>query len=287
VRHVVTLRDYEGGETAWCPGCGNLLILTAVKKALVKLGLEPYQVLMVSGIGQAAKLPHYMKCNLFNGLHGRTLPVATGARITNPKLTVIAVGGDGDGYGEGGNHLIHAIRRNLDITYLVHDNQVYGLTKGQASPTSEEGFVTKTTPEGVFVRRLNPIALAISLGISFVARGYAGDIEHLADIIAQGITNRGFSLIDILQPCVTFNRVNTYQWYRGRVYKLDSSYNPKDPMAAFQKSLEWEDRIPIGVIYTEERPTYEDHYPRITETPLVEQHHDIKSFEEILEEFKV
>jgi len=284
---MVTVKDYAGGQTAWCPGCGNFGILEAVKRALVKLNLEPHQVLMVSGIGQAAKLPHYMKCNLFNGLHGRTLPVATGARIANTSLVVIADGGDGDGYGEGGNHLIHAIRRNLDITYLVHDNQVYGLTKGQASPTSEEGFVTKTTPAGAFPRQLNPLTLAISLGASFVARGYAGEIDHLVDLIAQGITNRGFSLIDILQPCVSFNHVNTYQWYRSRVYKLDASYNPRDRPTAFQKALEWGERIPIGVIYAEERPPYEDHYPKITETPLVKQPHDIKSFAKILDDFRV
>jgi len=284
---MVTLKDYEGGETAWCPGCGNFGILAAVKRALVKLSLEPYQVLMVSGIGQAAKLPHYMKCNVFNGLHGRTLPVAAGARIANPNLTVIADGGDGDGYGEGGNHLIHAIRRNLDITYLVHDNQIYGLTKGQASPTSDEGFVTKTTPLGMFSRPLNPMALAISLGASFVARGFSGEIEHLADLIAQAIQNRGFSLVDILQPCVTYNRVNTYQWYRSRVYKLDSTYNPKDRMAAFQKAQEWGERIPIGVIYTEDRPTYEERNPKITRMPLVEQHHNIEDYEKVLEEFRV
>jgi len=284
---MVTLKDYEGGETAWCPGCGNFGILAAVKRALVKLSLEPYQVLMVSGIGQAAKLPHYMKCNVFNGLHGRTLPVAAGARIANPNLTVIADGGDGDGYGEGGNHLIHAIRRNLDITYLVHDNQIYGLTKGQASPTSDEGFVTKTTPLGMFSKPLNPMALAISLGASFVARGFSGEIEHLADLIAQAIQNRGFSLVDILQPCVTYNRVNTYQWYRSRVYKLDSTYNPKDRMAAFQKAQEWGERIPIGVIYTEDRPTYEERNPKITRMPLVEQHHNIEDYEKVLEEFRV
>lgn len=284
---MVSLKDYEGGETAWCPGCGDFGILQAVKKALVKLELEPYQVLMVSGIGQAAKLPHYMKCNLFNGLHGRTLPVATGAKIVNPRLTVIADGGDGDGYGEGGNHLLHAIRRNVDITYLVHDNQIYGLTKGQASPTSEEGFVTKITPLGVFSRQLNPMALAISLEASFVGRGFSGDIEHLTDLIVEAVRNRGFSLVDILQPCVTFNRVNTFQWYRSRVYKLDSPYDPRDRLVAFQKAHEWGDKIPIGVIYREARPTYADHNPRIVQKPLVDQQHDRKDFEKILDEFKV
>ena len=251
------------------------------------MNLDPHDVLMISGIGQASKLPQYMHVNLFDGLHGRILPVATAARIANPKLTVIAEGGDGEAYGEGGNHLIHAIRRNIDITFLVHDNQVYGLTKGQASPTSEEGFVTKTTPMGVFSRRLNSIVFAISLGASFVARGYAGNMEHLVDLITQGITNRGFSLIDILQPCVTFNHVNTYQWYGSRIYKLDSSYNPRDRSAAFQKASEWEEKIPIGVIYMEDRPTYEDHNPRIIEMPLIKQRHDMATFKKILDDFKV
>ena len=284
---MVSLKDYDDGETAWCPGCGNFGILQAVKKALVKVGLEPYQVLMVSGIGQAAKLPHYMKCNLFNGLHGRTLPVATGAKIVNPNLTVIAIGGDGDGYSEGGNHFMHAIRRNIDVTYLVHDNQIYGLTKGQASATSDEGFVTKTTPMGAFSKPLNPIALAISQGISFVGRGFSGDIEHLSGLIAEAIDNRGFSLVDILQPCVTFNRVNTYQWYRKRVYKLDSSYDPKDRDIAFQKAQEWGDRIPLGKIYVEDRMTYSQHNPEIEKNPIIEQEHDLEKFKTILEDFKI
>jgi 2-oxoglutarate ferredoxin oxidoreductase subunit beta len=253
----------------------------------VKVGLEPYQVLMVSGIGQAAKLPHYMKCNLFNGLHGRTLPVATGAKIVNPNLTVIAIGGDGDGYSEGGNHFMHAIRRNIDVTYLVHDNQIYGLTKGQASATSDEGFITKTTPMGAFSKPLNPIALAISQGISFVGRGFSGDIEHLSNLIAEAIDNRGFSLVDILQPCVTFNRVNTYQWYRKRVYKLDNSYDPKDRDIAFQKAQEWGDKIPIGKIYVEDRMTYSQHNPEIEKNPIIEQEHDLEKFKTILEDFKI
>ena len=284
---MVTLKDYDNGETAWCPGCGNFGILLAVKKALVKIGLEPYQVLMVSGIGQAAKLPHYMKCNLFNGLHGRTLPVATGAKIVNPKLQVIAIGGDGDGYSEGGNHFIHAIRRNIDITYLVHDNQIYGLTKGQASATSAEGFVTKTTPMGAFSKPLNPIALAISQGISFVGRGFSGDIEHLSTLIAEAIENRGFSLVDILQPCVTFNQVNTYQWYRKRVYKLEDSYDPTDRNGAFQKAQEWGDTIPIGLIYSQDRRTYIEHDPEIAINPIIEQKHNIENFTKILDDFSV
>jgi len=267
---VVTVEDYTGLKPAWCPGCGNFGILKAVNRALVELKLEPHQVLMVSGIGQAGKLPHYSRANVFNSLHGRALPVAIGAKLANPELTVIAIGGDGDGYGEGGNHLLHALRRNHDITYLVHDNQIYALTKGQASPTSDEGFVTKTTLEGA-APAINPVALAVAGGASFVARGFAGDIDHLSKVIQQAIRHRGFSLIDILQPCVTFNHKNTFQWYRERVYRLREEYNPADKQQARARAEEWGERIPIGVIYRQERATFEERQPALKQGPLVRQ----------------
>ena len=282
---MVTVNDYQGLESAWCPGCGNFGILSAVKNALVELELEPHQVLMVSGIGQSGKLPHYMKSNTFNSLHGRPVPPAVAAKIANPKLTVIAVSGDGDGYGEGGNHFIHAMRRNHDITYLVHNNQVYGLTKGQASPTSDTGFVTKTTPHGA-PSPVSPLALAIVTGAAFVARGFAGDVEHLTGLIKEGITHKGFSLIDILQPCVSFNRKNTYEWYRERVYKLDKSgYDPFNKMAALEKSMEWGERIPTGVLYRQERPTFEEQFPVLAGGTLVEQEINPGSVEKLLDEF--
>ena len=223
---------------------------------------------------------------MFNSLHGRPVPPAIGAKIANPDLVVIAVSGDGDGYGEGGNHFIHAARRNHDITYLVHNNQVYGLTKGQASPTSDAGFVTKTTPYGA-ANPVNPIALAVVSGASFVSRGFAGDTEHLANIIKQGITHRGFSLIDILQPCVSFNHQNTFQWYRERVYKLEGedSYDPGDKKAALEKALEWGEKIPIGVIYEEELPVYEDQLPALRKGSLVTQKIAPKRSESFLADF--
>jgi 2-oxoglutarate ferredoxin oxidoreductase subunit beta len=283
---MVKVSDYKGVvEPTWCPGCGNFGILAAVKRALADLEIEPYTVLLVSGIGQAGKLPHYTRCNLLNVLHGRTLPAATAAKIANPKMVVIAVGGDGDGYAEGGNHFVHSVRRNHDITYLVHNNQVYGLTKGQASPTSDQGFVTKTSPHGA-PSPVNPIALAIAAGGAFVARAFAGDSRHLAELIKSAIRFPGFALIDVLQPCVTFNKVNTYEWYRGRVYKVDeSSYDVSDRGAAFLKAQEWGSRIPIGVIYREERPTFEQQLPVLAGGPLVEQRLDPGCIEPLLQEF--
>jgi len=282
---MVTVSDYAGLKPAWCPGCGNFGILNALNRALVEMEIEPHQVLLVSGIGQAGKLPHYTRGNVFNSLHGRPVPPAIGARIANSELIVIAVSGDGDAYGEGGNHFLHAARRNHDITYLVHDNQVYGLTKGQASPTSDVGFITKTTPYGA-ANPINPIALAIVSGASFAARGFAGDIDHLSNLIKKGITHRGFALIDILQPCVSFNHKNTFQWYRERVYNLeDEKYDPSDKKAALEKALIWGERIPIGIIYAENLPVYEDQLPALSDGPLVKQKIDSRRVEKLLAEF--
>ena len=281
---MVKLADYAGGQTAWCPGCGNFGILTAVKKALTELDLEPYQMLMVSGIGQAGKLPHYTRGNVLNVLHGRTLPAAIGAKLANPELIVLAIGGDGDGYGEGGNHFIHSMRRNHDLTYIVHNNQVYALTKGQASPTSDQGFVSKTTPRGASTP-LNPLSLAVACDVGLVARSFAGDNEHLAQMIKIGIKHKGFALIDVLQPCVSFNHVNTFAWYRQRVYKLGDGYDPADRMAAFQKAQERGDRIPIGVIYQKERPTFEEHVSALKKGPLVKQKLDPGICNKLLDEF--
>jgi 2-oxoglutarate ferredoxin oxidoreductase subunit beta len=249
--------DFPDAAIAWCPGCGNFGILRALKEALHELGYRPQEVVIVSGIGQAAKAPHYLQANVFNGLHGRSIPVAFAIKATRPELLVIAESGDGCTYGEGGNHLIHAIRRNPDITVLVHDNQVYGLTKGQASPTSEEGFTSKAQPWGNLSKPLNPLSLAISQGAGFVARGFAGDIEGLKNILKEAFRFRGFSLVDVLQPCVTFNRINTYSWYKERVYYLED-HNPEDQVEAFRRSLEWGEKIPLGVFYKNARPTYEE-----------------------------
>jgi 2-oxoglutarate ferredoxin oxidoreductase subunit beta len=269
----------------WCPGCGNYAILKTFKQALVDLNKSPHQILIVSGIGQAAKFPHYMRCNALNGLHGRSLPVATAAKIVNHELTVIVIGGDGDCYAEGGNHFIHAIRRNPDITVLVHNNQVYGLTRGQASPPCERGFVTKVQPHGVFSTPLNPLTLAISQDASFVGRGYAGDSDHLKDLIKEALLHRGFSFLDILQPCVSFDHKHSYTWYQEKVYTIDPQYDPHDKNTAFKKAEEWDDKIPLGVLYKKEKPTFEQLQGVLKEGPLISQKTNHSALKRALEEF--
>ncbi len=264
-------KEYLGLKPAWCPGCGNFGILRAFARALSELDSAPHQIIFVSGIGQSGKFPHYLRCNTFNGLHGRTLPVATGIRLANHAMRVAASAGDGDCYGEGGNHLIHAIRRNVDVKLFVHDNQVYGLTKGQASPTSPEGMVTSNQPAGVLSEPLNPLAMAVALDCSWVGRSFSDDTDHLVEMIKQAFGHSGFALLDILQPCVSFNRVNTHQWYGERVYHLEPEFDPGDRTAAFERCLEWGERIPLGVLYRHERPTLEERAGVIARTPLVQQ----------------
>ena len=280
-----TFETFRGQVPAWCPGCGNFPILKTFKDAMVELGMEPHQFTIVSGIGQAAKFPHYTRCNTFNGLHGRALPVATGIRLANHEMPVIVTTGDGDCYGEGGNHLMAAMRRNINVKLFVHDNQVYGLTKGQASPTTGEGTITKNMPFGVISEQFNPLALAIALDCGFAARAFAADTEHLKEIMKAAIAHKGFALVDILQPCVTFNKVNTYDWYKQRVYHIEAGYDPRDRKAAFAKALEWGDRIPIGVIYRNDRPTFEDRIPMLADKPLVRQEFDGTRIQRTIKEF--
>ncbi|TAN62462.1 2-oxoacid:ferredoxin oxidoreductase subunit beta [bacterium] len=282
---MVDLNTFGKFETAWCPGCGNFGILDAVKDALVKMQLDPHGIVLVSGIGQAAKLPHYLFSNVFNGLHGRAIPAATGIKIANRKLVVIVTSGDGDIYGEGGNHLIHAIRRNIDITVIVHNNQVYALTKGQASPTSDLGFVTKVQPRGVIDAPVHPLSLAIALGAGFVARSFAGDKEHLSLMIQEGIKHKGFALIDVLQWCVTFNKKNNFMWYKQRASKLGPDYDPHDKIKAFEKSLEWGDKIPVGILYKNGRPPYEEARGLMKDEPLAERPINPQGIKPILKEF--
>ena len=283
---MVDVNVYEADrETAWCPGCGNFPLRTALADALADMDLKPEEVTMYSGIGQAAKMPHYIKVNGFNGLHGRSLPPAIGMRVANPKMTVIVESGDGCSYGEGGNHILHNIRRNPDIIHLVHDNQIYGLTKGQASPTSVEELRTPVQTHGVNAEPFNPVRFAVGMKASFVARTTVGDREHLKEMIKEAKKHKGYALIDVFQPCVSFNKINTYQWYNKRVYKLED-HDPTDHAAAMKVADQFGDEIPIGIIYREEKPTFRDRIPYLKDQALVERDVQVKDLEFLIDEFK-
>ncbi|KAF2957951.1 2-oxoacid ferredoxin oxidoreductase [Thermotoga sp. Ku-13t] len=250
--------DIPNADIAWCPGCGNFGIIRALKMALAQLNLPPQKVVIVSGIGQAAKMPQYVKAHMFNGLHGRSLPAAVAIKMVNPELVVIAESGDGCTYGEGGNHFIHTIRRNPDITNIVHNNQIYGLTKGQASPTTPRGQITTLQIDGVHVDPFNPIAVAVAMDASFVARTFSGYLDLTVEIFKQAIQHRGYALVDVFQPCVSFNKVNTYEWYRQNTYILPDSYNPTDRELAFKVATET-DKFALGIIYKNpNKPIFEE-----------------------------
>lgn len=272
---TLTLDTFLSPEySTWCPGCGDFPILRCLKEALVAQEIQPHQVMIVSGIGCGSKVPYYIRTNGYNSLHGRALPIAQAIKLVNHNMHVIAVTGDGDGLGIGGNHFLHAMRRNPNITHLVQNNQVYGLTKGQTSPTSDKGYVTSTSPDGSIENPVNAILMGVSGGATFVARTSSGDPKHMTEIIIRAMKHKGFALIDVLQPCVTFNKVNTYQWYKQKVYKVETApdYKPNDKLWAFKKSLEWDEKIPIGVIYEDTtQPTYEDQVAALKEGPVVNQ----------------
>jgi 2-oxoglutarate ferredoxin oxidoreductase subunit beta len=270
----LTLHDFEGLVSPdWCPGCGDFGVLKSLKEALIALNIPGHEVLVVSGIGCSSNLPGFIRSYGIHSLHGRALPVAQGAKLANHKLHVVAVGGDGDGFGIGLGHVIHAARRNLDLTYIVMNNEVYGLTTGQASPTTMLDVRTKTTPRGCAEMPINPIALGIVSGATYVARAFSGDPKHMSRIIANAIAHRGFALIDCLSPCVTYNKLNTYPWFKERVYRLEdeAGYNPRDLMGAMERAYEWGDRIPLGLVFQSERPTYEDSDPVLERGPAVDQ----------------
>jgi 2-oxoglutarate/2-oxoacid ferredoxin oxidoreductase subunit beta len=248
----VTLTELKGKvDPDWCPGCGDFGVLAALQKALVDLQIQPHDVLTISGIGCSSNLPGYINTYGMHTLHGRALAVATGAKLANHELTVVVTGGDGDGFGIGGNHFIHTMRRNVDLLYLAMDNQIYGLTTGQTSPTSRVGMKTKSAPHGNIEAPINPIALALAAGATFVARAFSGEQKHLTDLIKQGIQHKGFAFIDVFSPCVTYNHDNTYPWFKQRVKKLEdeSGYDPSNWSAAIQKSQIWGEEIPIGKFF--------------------------------------
>lgn len=280
-------KNYDMGkiDIAWCPGCGNFSILKILKEALAELDISPENLVMVSGIGQAAKIPHYLRTNVFNGLHGRALPPATAIKAVNRNLTVIAESGDGDMYGEGGNHFLHTIRRNPDITNIVHNNMVYGLTKGQASPTSLKGFKTPVQVEGVILEPFNPLAVAIGLDASFVSRAYSGHMEKTKEIIKKAIKHKGYALVDLLHPCVSFNKLNDRKWFEENTYYLEDEYDPTNRSQAFKRAVE-SDRLPLGIFYiNEDKEPFEeklDAYRRY-EKPLYEREVDFGKLSNLIE----
>jgi 2-oxoglutarate ferredoxin oxidoreductase subunit beta len=285
----LTVKDLDGAvHPDWCPGCGDFGVLKSIKEAIVELRIKPHEVLIVSGIGCSSNLPGFIRAYGVHSLHGRALPVATGAALANHALHVIAVGGDGDGYGIGMAHFIHAMRRNLNLTYIVMDNEIYGLTTGQASPTTTEGHKTKSTPRGNVEKPVQPLALALASGATYVARGFSGEQKQLTRLVAGAIAHRGFALVDVFSPCVTFNHVNTYPYFKQRVYKLEDEkgYDTGNFMAAMEKALEFEPRIPVGLLYQTHRATYEDTEPVLERGPLVDQPLgvDRKTFDGLLAE---
>ncbi len=260
----LTRDSYKGKiHPDWCPGCGDFSVLSALQTALFELGLKPHQVLVVSGIGCSSNLPGFINAYGMHTLHGRSLAVATGAKLGNHELKVICTGGDGDGYGIGGNHFVHTMRRNVDLTYIVMDNQIYGLTTGQISPTSVKGMKTKSTPHGSVENPINPIPMAIVGGATYVARAFSGKQKHMVEILKGAIQHRGFSLVDVFSPCVTYNKDNTYQWFNPRVKILeDDGHNPADFNKAIERGYQWGDEIPIGLFWKRtELPSLEDLEP--------------------------
>jgi len=258
----------------WCPGCGDFGVLNALQRACAELEIQPHELMVVSGIGCSSNLPGFFRSYGVHSLHGRSLPFATGAKLANHAMTVIATGGDGDGYGIGLNHFIQAIRRNINLTYIVMNNEVYGLTTGQVSPTSETGMKTKTTPHGNLEGMLNPLALALASGCGYIARGFSGDVKHLVKMYQEGIQFPGFALIDVFSPCVTFNKQNTFPWFRERVYRLeDRRHDPTDFHAAMDRALEWGEKIPIGLFYRNPNPPppLDSQDPGLQSGPLVSQ----------------
>ncbi len=282
------LTDYRGARPTWCPGCGHFAVLGCLQQASFQLGLPPHRAVVVSGIGCSGKIVQHYGGYGYHSLHGRTIPVATGIKLANPELTVIAAGGDGDGYGIGLNHFIHAMRRNIDITYLVMDNHIYSLTTGQTSPTSRKGFISKSTPKGAAELHLRPLEIALAAGASFVAQGFAGDVRQLTKLIKAGIEHKGFSHINVFSPCVTFNRQNTFEWFRERIVNLeeDESYQPDNKLKAMEKVIA-ADGVLTGIIYQEQRPAFHQELPgpkekslTRTETRLTE-----KEFKNLIAEF--
>ncbi len=271
-------------DITWCPGCGNFALLRILKETFTELRINPENLVVISGIGQSSKTPHYFKTNSFHTLHGRAIPIATAVKAVNPSLTVIAEGGDGDMYGEGGNHMIHAIRRNPDITNIIHNNMVYGLTKGQASPTTMMGTKTTLQVEGVILDPFNPIAVAIALNASFVARAFVGDIEQTKEILKKAINHKGYAIVDIFQQCPSFNKINTYEWFKKNTYYIDDKHDPYDRIEAFKRSIETE-KLPLGIFYINNKKSFEENIGLYTDNkePICFRERETNKIQEFIE----
>lgn len=280
---AATMKDYRGDVSTWCPGCGHFSVMAGMQRAAINLGLEPHEVAIVSGIGCSGKVSEYMRSYGFHTLHGRSVPVAQAVKLANSGLKVFAAGGDGDGYGIGAGHFTHAARRNVDITYVVMDNRIYGLTKGQTSPTSAQGFKSNTSPEGSGEREVKPLELALGAGASFVAQAFAGDIKGLTELIQKAMEHPGFALVNVFSPCVTFNKINTYDFFKEQLVDVSEieDYDPTDKAKVYAKVIEY-DGLLHGVIYQQERPAYHTYLAGYPETPIA--FNDITPNEKVLDE---
>lgn len=287
---MATFKDFRNDvRPNWCPGCGDFSVQSAIQRACANLGLEPEQLAVISGIGCSGRISGYIRSYGFHGTHGRVLPLAQGVKMANRDLTVIAAGGDGDGFAIGMGHTIHAIRRNIDITYIVMDNQVYGLTKGQTSPRSEVGFKTKSTPDGAIESTLSIMEMALTAGATFVAQGFSSDLQQLTELIERGIQHKGFSFINVFSPCVTYNKINTYDWFKEHLIRLDeiNGYDPHNRILAMKTLME-QNGFVTGIIYEDkEKKSYQDLLPGFSETPLAHENLQISKdkFQQLIAEF--
>ncbi len=282
---MATLQDFTGYAPTWCPGCGDWGIGMAIKTALVEMGFTPSSLMVTFGIGCSGNMNDFLNAYALHGLHGRSIPTAIGMKLANHTLPVCAIAGDGDCYGEGGNHFLHACRGNHDVKVIIHDNRVYGLTTGQVAPTADKGYPSKSTPSGIIEVPIDPLSLAITQGATFVAQSFAGDLKHMSEMIKAAFNHKGFALVNILQPCVTFNKKNTYPYYMQRVYKLDGTHNPEDKMSALQRAMELhEEKFPLGILYKTTRKTYHEEAINDVATPLLAQAR-YTDFEALSDEF--
>ncbi len=287
---MATFKDFRNNvKPNWCPGCGDFSVQAAIQKAAANVGLEPEEVALITGIGCSGRLSGYINAYGVHAIHGRALPLAQGVKMANRDLTVIASGGDGDGYAIGMGHTIHALRRNMNMTYIVMDNQIYGLTKGQTSPSSAVGFVTKSTPKGNIEKNVAPLELALSSGATFVAQGFSSDIKGLTKLIEDAINHDGFSFVNVFSPCVTYNKINTYDWFKENLTSIDDieNYDTTDKQLAIQTVLEYESMLK-GIVYQDtETPSYESQIEEMEGTPLAKKdiHISEDKFNELTKQF--